>query len=95
MLLNYSKSLVDAFTFMMKLSTLSVLTPYLFSTASFAILMFANKDKNIKRKLVLALFAFIFSVWIIIGCGQEIVFYGFLLLMAGIPFYVWLKRNEI
>jgi len=95
MLLNYSKNLVDAFTFMMKLSTLSVLTPYLFSTASFAILMFANKDENIKRKLVLALFAFIFSIWIIIGCGQEIVFYGFLLLMAGIPFYVWLKRNEI
>jgi APA family basic amino acid/polyamine antiporter len=94
MLLNYSKSLVAAFAFMMKLSTLSVLTPYLFSTASFAILMFLNKEKNSTGKLIIALLAFCFSIWIVIGCGQEIVFLGFLLLMMGIPFYVWLQRNK-
>lgn len=94
MLLNYSKSLVGAFTFMMKLSTLSVLTPYLFSTASFAILVLLKREKNIVGKLTIALLAFIFSIWVIIGCGQEIVFYGFILLMIGIPFYVWLQRNK-
>lgn len=94
MLLNFSESLVSAFTFMMTLSTLSVITPYLFSTASFALLVFAKKTKQKKLHLLLALGAFCFSIWIIIGCGQEVVFWGFLLLMSGIPFYVWLKRNE-
>jgi APA family basic amino acid/polyamine antiporter len=95
MFLNYSKSLVEAFTFMMKLSTLSVITPYLFSTASFAILMFLNKEKNITWKLIVATLAFCFSIFIIVGCGQEIVFWGFILLMIGIPFYVILKRNQL
>ncbi len=92
MMLNYSKSLVEAFTFMMTLSTLSVITPYIFSTASFAILTLSKKEKNKNGKLLLAFLAFCFSIWIIIGCGQETVFWGFILLMTGIPFYVLLKR---
>ena len=95
MLLNYSKTLVEAFTFMMKLSTLSVLTPYLFSTASLALFLYRSKEKNTKGKLLISFFAFCFSMWIIIGCGEEIVFWGFLLLMAGIPFYVLLTKNKI
>jgi len=75
MLLNYSKSLVDAFTFMIELFTLSVLIPYLFSTASFVILMFLNKEKNITGKLIIALLTSCFSIWVIIGCGQGIVFF--------------------
>ena len=94
MLLNYSKTLVEAFTFMMKLSTLSVLTPYMFSTASLAIILFSKKEKNTTPKLIIAFFAFCFSMWIIIGCGEEIVFWGFLLLMSGIPFYVLLTRRK-
>jgi APA family basic amino acid/polyamine antiporter len=94
MFLNYSKTLVEAFTFMMKLSTLSVLTPYLFSTASLAIILFSEKEKNTTPKLIIAFFAFCFSMWIIIGCGEEIVFWGFLLLMSGIPFYVLLTRRK-
>lgn len=94
MLFSFSESLVSAFTFMMTLSTLSVITPYLFSTASFALLVFAKKTKHKNRHLLLALGAFCFSLWIIVGCGQEVVFWGFLLLMSGIPFYVWLKRKE-
>ncbi|MCK5341887.1 MAG: amino acid permease [Candidatus Heimdallarchaeota archaeon] len=93
MVLNYSKGLVEAFTFMIMLSTLSVIIPYLFSTASFAIMMFEKKEKGMTRKLITALLAFCFSIWIIIGSGHEVVFWGFLLLMAGIPFYVLLKRN--
>jgi APA family basic amino acid/polyamine antiporter len=79
----------------MKLSTLSVLTPYLFSTASLAIILFSNKEQNSTYKLIIAFFAFCFSMWIIIGCGEEIVFWGFLLLMAGIPFYVLLTRSKL
>lgn len=95
MMLNYSKSLVEAFTFMMKLSTLSVITPYIFSTASFVILMFLNKEKGSTGKLIIASLVFCFLLFIIIGCGQDIVSLGFILLMLGIPFYVLLKKNQL
>ena len=95
MLLNYSKTLVEAFTFMMKLSTLSVLTPYLFSTASLAILLLRSGEKKLTSKLIIAFLAFCFSLWIIVGCGADVVFWGFLLLMSGIPFYVLLTRNKL
>jgi APA family basic amino acid/polyamine antiporter len=91
MTLNYAKSLVDAFAFMLLLSTLSVLVPYLFSIASFVMESFKRREKNIPGKIVLAVFAFAFCLWMAAGSGQEVVFWGFLLIMAGIPFYVWMK----
>lgn len=95
MLANFSKSLVGAFTFMMTLSTLSVITPYVFSTASYALHVYGKQTKGRGAALALALAAFCFSLWIIIGCGQEVVFWGFFLLLSGIPFYVWLRRDKL
>ncbi len=89
MVCNYSKTLVEAFSYMMKLSTLTVLLPYLFSIASFAL---AVKRAD-KKSLFLAVLAFLFSLWIVIGCGAEIVFLGFLLLLLGVPAYVYLKKR--
>ena len=91
MSLNYSKSLVGAFTFMMTLSTLSVITPYVFSAASYALLSFQENKNTQWKNLGLALLCFIFLIGIIIGCGQEVVFWGFVLLVLGIPFYVGMK----
>jgi len=91
MALNYSKTLVDAFTFMIMLSTLSVLTPYLFSTASYVLQTIKLREGNLTGKLILASLAFGFSLWVMVGSGREVVFWGFILLMAGIPFYVWMK----
>ena len=94
MLLNYSKTLVQAFSFMMKLSTLSVITPYLFSTAVLA-LWAMNKKINQKNKIVtLSALAFLFSIWMVIGSGHEIVFWGFLLLMFGLPVYIFLEHKN-
>ena len=91
MALNYAKSLVDAFGFMLLLSTLSVLTPYIFSTASYVLESYKRKERNLPDKILLGVFSFGFCLWVMAGSGQEVVFWGFLLLMAGIPFYVWMK----
>ncbi|MGH8004012.1 MAG: amino acid permease, partial [Limisphaerales bacterium] len=91
MALNYTKTLVEAFTFMITLSTLSVLTPYFFSTASYALQTVKLREGNLAAKLMLAGLAFGFSLWVMVGSGREVVFWGFILLMAGIPFYVWMK----
>jgi APA family basic amino acid/polyamine antiporter len=99
MYMNYSKGLVEQFKFLILLTTLSVLVPYLFSTASYLIIRFQNKvlktDAQRVPAVILASLTFLFSIWLIIGSGQEIVYWGFVLLMAGIPFYVWMiwKKN--
>lgn len=94
MALNYSKTLVEAFGFMMLLSTLSVLTPFVFSIASYIMQSVKRKESNLTGKVVIAVLAFSFCLWMMAGSGKEVVFWGFLLLVAGIPFYVWMKLAD-
>ena len=89
MLMNFSKGLIKAFEFMILLSTLTCLVPYLFSTATHVLFSLRSGEK---WNWIWGSLAFVFSMWAIVGCGEEVVFYGFLVLMLGIPFYVWIKR---
>jgi basic amino acid/polyamine antiporter, APA family len=95
MSLNFTRTLADTYTFMVLLTTLTVLVPYLFSIISFV--MIASKRETLSGfKLVIAVFAFLYSMWAIIGAGEETVYWGFVLLMAGLPFYAYIqiKRNS-
>jgi APA family basic amino acid/polyamine antiporter len=93
MSMNFSKSLADTYTFIILLSTLTVLLPYLFSIVSFV--MIGSKLKKLSPvKYIVATLAFLFSMWAIIGSGEEIVFWGFILLMAGLPFYAFIQINQ-
>ncbi|MBT8223167.1 MAG: amino acid permease, partial [Eudoraea sp.] len=96
MLMNFSDGLVEQFRFMIQLSTLCCLVPYLFSTAAYVLLALkkATKGKNPIFIHLLGGLAFLFSFWAIYGAGEAVVFYGFLLLMAGVPIYVWLKISS-
>ena len=40
------------------------------------------------RAAGIAILAFAYSLWAIGGAGAEVVYWGFLLLMAGVPVYV-------
>ena len=96
MSMNYTKGLVEQFKFLILLSTLTVLVPYLFSAAAYIIIRLESKylhtDKSWLPAIILASLAFVFSLWAIAGSGQEIVYWGFILLMAGVPFYVMMKK---
>ena len=97
MAMNYTKGLVEQFKFLILLSTLTVLVPYLFSTAAYIVIRIEKKyvKGNWPQAVVLALLAFLFSLWAVAGAGQDIVYWGFILLMCGVPFYVWiLWRNK-
>lgn len=96
MLMNYSESLVDQFGFIILLTTLTALVPYLFTSASYALVVIENKMKlkGVFRKVILAGLGFSFSFWAIYGSGMDVVFYGFLLLLLGIPFYILMKFNK-
>jgi len=89
LLMNYSNSLIKVFEYLILLSTLTCLVPYLFTAATH--LLFALRSGK-KWTWIWGSVAFLFSMWAIVGSGEEIVFWGFLVLMAGIPFYVWIKK---
>ena len=92
MIMNYTKGLAEQFKFLILLSTLTILVPYLFSTISFVIIRLEKKySKQIwAQSIALASIAFLFSLWMVAGSGQEIVYWGFIAIIAGIPFYVWM-----
>lgn len=97
MYLNFTKGFGETFKFILLLSTLTALLPYLFSTTTYLIIIVGIKDWQKKSLLnaILGILAFAFVVWGIAGCGHEIVYWGFLLLLSGIPFYVWLKKRKV
>ncbi|MCW3117882.1 MAG: amino acid permease [Chitinophagaceae bacterium] len=97
MMMNYSHGLVSQFRALILLSTLCSLVPYLFSMAAYIVIRLEKKYVNKGgwlSSIVLASLAFSFAFWAIAGAGQEIVYKGFLLLLAGVPFYIWITRNK-
>jgi APA family basic amino acid/polyamine antiporter len=93
MSMNFTRSLADTFTFMILLTTLTVLLPYLFSIISLVMLEY-KQQKLTSFKLIVSVLAFLYSMWAIIGSGEEIVYWGFILLMAGLPFYAWVQMKR-
>jgi len=95
MLMNYTKGLVDAFTFVILLATLTTLVPYAYAAAAQAHLYLTEPELFEKRLFlrdtVIASLAFAYSVWAITGSGKDIIAKGFVLLLAGIPVYVGMK----
>jgi APA family basic amino acid/polyamine antiporter len=89
--MNYTRGLVDLFTFITLLSTLSTLVPYVF--CSLAVWLLAGRARLGGIAAVSGL-AFVYAMFAIAGAGAETVFYGFLLLLAGLPMYVWVKRGS-
>ena len=92
-IMNYQKSMVSAFTFITILATLSFLPVYLLTSAAEMMLMFkGNSDFNFKifiKKSLVPLIAFIYALWTIYGSGAETVMWGFILMLIGIPFYIY------
>jgi APA family basic amino acid/polyamine antiporter len=93
LLMNYSDGLVAQFKFVILLSTICTLVPYLFSVASYVGISLEKRLQGKQRIRVYLLggLAFAFSIWAVYGAGEEVVFLGFILLMLSTPFYVWLK----
>ncbi len=98
MVMNYNKSLVQQFTFIILLATLNTLVPYTFCTMSEIMIYLKDPSRFSGKRLgggvVLSIAAFAYSLWAIAGAGQEIVYWGFIFLMAGVPVYVWIRSKE-
>lgn len=97
LLFNYSgsKSLVSVFNFAILLATLANLIPYVFCSLAEILMRRIRGERHLmqKRHHVIAGIAFLYSAWAIYGAGAQTVLLGFMLLLAGIPIYVWLRRG--
>jgi APA family basic amino acid/polyamine antiporter len=88
--MNYTRGLVELFTFIILLSTLSTLVPYVFC----ALAVFRIEGRLTAMVKAFAGLAFAYGLWAIGGAGQETVYWGFLLLLAGLPVFVWVTRHR-
>ncbi len=97
MMMNYTKGLVDQFKFLSLLATICTLVPYIFCAAAYIIIRFSKRaaySGGWVAAIFVAVMAFAYSLWAIAGAGQSSVYWGFLLLLAGIPFYVWVLYKK-
>jgi basic amino acid/polyamine antiporter, APA family len=97
-MMNYTASLVDQFTQIILLATLSILIPYTYTAAAQLMLMLTDRERFAPARLLrdgaIAILAFSYTLWAIAGAGADIVLKGFLLLLAGIPVYVWIRHRN-
>jgi len=93
MLVNYSSSLVETFSFMMELTTLAVTLPYLLSIASLVILS-KRSVAGYYTKIAVSIVTFAFTLGIIMWSSSEVLIWGFGLLLLGVPLYFWLTRKN-
>lgn len=91
LLLNASEGLVRQFEFLILLSTLTALFPYALCAVAEPILRFRDPERFATGRPSalpwLALAGFAYALWAIAGAGMPTVYWGFLLLMLGVPVY--------
>lgn len=85
---NYSRTLVALFTFTILLSTAATLVPYLVTVLAWWRIDSAARTW---RRWVAA-GALAFSLWALVGTGTETLLWGAVLLLAGLPIYLWQRR---
>ena len=91
---NFTRGLVQLDTYVILLSTLSSVIPFAFcSLAGFLMHRESGRMMMTRGAMVIASLAFIYSIWAIVGAGADVVYAGFLLLMCGLPVYVWVRRS--
>lgn len=98
LLMNYSQSLVEQFNFVILLATLTTLVPYAYAAASEVYLFITARERfsggHLARSSVVAALAFAYAVYAIVGAGTEVIAKGFILLLLGIPVYVYMRWRE-
>jgi amino acid transporter len=76
------------------LSTMAAVIPYAFcALATGLVAAYAAGGGPVPRLGLIEVIAFVFAVFTLYGCGAEPVLYGLIMLVLGIPVYVWQRRR--
>ncbi|MBI4552686.1 MAG: amino acid permease [Candidatus Latescibacteria bacterium] len=99
LMLRLSRSLIEAFDFIILLSVLLTLLPHL--TTVVAELRLAEREPEsfpVRRHgltRAITIVGLVFVLWIVYGTGVEAIWWGSVLLVAGIPIYGWLIKTGV
>jgi amino acid transporter len=92
---NHAQALVALYTFIILLSTLTALVAYVFCSLALFMGVRAEPARGPGTSMaVVSAVAFAFSLFAIAGSGMETVYWGFLMLVGGLPVYVWVVRRR-
>jgi APA family basic amino acid/polyamine antiporter len=97
LMLSQAENLVEQFTFIILLATLAVLVPYAYCALGELLIFVRHRERfngrHLAKACLMSGLAFAYVLWAIAGAGVEVVYYGMLMLFAGLPLYVWLKMK--
>jgi APA family basic amino acid/polyamine antiporter len=97
-LYNWNADFASRFTDVVLLATWMTLIAYAYAAAAEVVLFFRERELfswiKLGRDTLVAALAFAYSVWAIWGSGEEWLAKGFMLLLFGIPVFVWMKWRE-
>ncbi|MEV0584758.1 amino acid permease [Nonomuraea sp. NPDC050310] len=88
----------DGFNFILLIATFTTVIPYFFSACA-QLFWLVTRGRRVEgarltRDLAVSLVAILFAFWMTYGAGQEAIFIGFLMLLVGIPVYIWVKSKR-
>ncbi|HEY6858775.1 MAG TPA: amino acid permease [Pseudolabrys sp.] len=82
------------YTLVVGLSTMAAVVPYAFcALATGLVAAYTAGGGPVPRLTIIEVIAFVFAVFTLYGCGAEPVLYGTVMLVLGIPVYVWQRRR--
>lgn len=77
------------------LATLTAVVPYVFCALARVLIAARRGGVRSVRVSAIEMVAFLFAMFVIYGCGADAALYGLLLLLLGIPVYVWQRRQQL
>lgn len=94
-LMNYTASMVQIFTFFVLVSTASFLMMYLLCSLAALKLGWQGRlalgGRRLQMLLAIASLAALYSVWTLYGAGARAFWWSMALLAAGLPIYLWMR----
>ena len=84
------------YTLVVGLSTMAAVIPYAFcALAGSLVSARVSGGVRVPRVSVVEVVAFLFAMFTLYGCGAEPVLYGLVLLLLGIPVFVWQRDGRV
>jgi APA family basic amino acid/polyamine antiporter len=93
-LMSYSKSLVEGFTFLSKVVTAANLPLYLCCSLAMVVLWRRGEKAGVRGMLGIGLLGAAYTVFAFIGLGHEPFMLGLVLAVAGLPLYLFMRLRR-
>jgi arginine:agmatine antiporter len=90
-----STGFAAAYTMLVSLATMTGVISYVFCALADGLIAVGGAARGVLPRIgLIEVVAFLFAIFTVYGCGPTPVLYGLLLLLLGIPVYVWQQRER-